>query len=239
MAASAIHSFSGKKLQPSQNPDLARTRAVSLVPGTYYAGQVLGQFTGIAGNDVDTITVDACTHSTLTIANLPDGSSYAAAQDITPAALATALNAQLGAGSCTVTGTYVAGSGGTYIITWTGPYADTPIAAITVTATFVGGIAPAVANVHTAGVANGAFGAYAHGNSDGTQVPQCILAWPCKVDDEGRISGIGQWDNIQENAVAFNRGQFFIADLYNYDASNTLTDSNGWRKLDAAQIELP
>lgn len=103
-----------------------------------------------AVNDVQTITVDSCTHSTLTLKGLPGGLNYTAAQDVSTAALATALNALLGAGSVGVTGTYSAGAGGTYIITWSGGnYAGKTMGLLSVSAVFVGGSSPTVAIVHT------------------------------------------------------------------------------------------
>lgn len=103
-----------------------------------------------AVNDVQTITVSACTHSTLTLSNLPGGLVYAAAQDVTPEALDDALSTLLGdAAAVEVTGTYAAGSGGTYIFTWGGTYAGMPIPVLGVSAVFVGGSTPTAVNVHT------------------------------------------------------------------------------------------
>jgi hypothetical protein len=102
-----------------------------------------------AVNDVQTITVDSCTHSTLTLTNLPGGRSYTAVQDVSTAALQTALRALLGTNAVAVTGTYAAGSGGTYILTWGGNYAGLLMTLLGVSATFVGGSSPAVAIVHT------------------------------------------------------------------------------------------
>lgn len=102
-----------------------------------------------AVNDVQTITVDSCTNSTVTLSKLPGGRTYTAAQDVTPTALQTALNALVGANSYVVTGTYSAGSGGTYIITAGTAKAGKPLTLLGVSAVFVGGSTPGVAIVHT------------------------------------------------------------------------------------------
>jgi hypothetical protein len=231
MAAEAIQQFSGQKLIPLHNPDLARTVAIDLVPGIYPSGTVLGMITSASVADVDTITVDACTHSTMDITALPDGSSYQAPQDITPAALQVALNLQLGAGSVAVTGTYAAGSGGTYILTWGGQYLDIPLPAIAVTATFVGGTVPTIANVHThTGVGLSLYAPYVAGHSDGSQTPQAVLAWGVTVNDDGTLNGPGQWGSVQRSAVAYNRGQFACADLVGLDAT-ALTNQPRWSLL--------
>ncbi len=103
-----------------------------------------------AVNDVQTITVDACTNSTLTLTNLPGGRTLLCAQDVVPEEMEDAINALLGDDSATaVTGNYSAGAGGTYIITWGGGYLGQPMPLLGVSATFVGGSSPAVAIVHT------------------------------------------------------------------------------------------
>ncbi len=144
------------------------TQIASVVPG---GGNVSGPARTLyacqgapvtAVNDVQTITVDSCTHSTLTLSGLPGGISHTFVQDVSTAAMATVLNAILGASSVGVTGTYSAGSGGTYIITASGGnFAGKPLALLAVSATFVGGSSPAVAIVHTTPGISATFGALA------------------------------------------------------------------------------
>ena len=224
MPTAAQVTFSQKRTLPIY-PNTGRQIAVPLAPGIYNAGQVVGQITSANVNDVQTITVAACTHSTLTLYNLPGGLSYAAAQDITPAALTTALNALLGANSVVVTGTYAAGSGGTYIFTFSGGnYSGQPIGVIVVSATFVGGSSPTAVNVHTTtGVGPlGAYGTYASGNSDGTQTAIGILEYPCVVVGNQIYLGSqasSEFGQAQLTAPVWYRGDFDTADLAGLDST--------------------
>lgn len=216
--------FSNKRTEPVYGD--GEQIAVPLAPGTYAQGQVLGQISGANTDDVQTITVSgAPTHATLTLTNLPGGASYTAAQDITPAALTTALNALLGANSVTVTGTYTAGSGGTYILTWGGSYANQPIGLVGVSAAFVGGTSPAVANVHTTpGVGpNGSYGIYAAAHSDGTQNAVGLLEYPCVVTATGGIylgnAAASEFGQTDLTAPMWYEGDFDLADITGLDST--------------------
>lgn len=99
--------------------------------------------TGTPTSAVQTITVAGSpTNSTLTLYGLPYSQSMTFAMDVTPAAMATAINTLLGAGSVAVAGSYAAGSGGTYILTWGGNFANQAIDLPRVSAVFVGGTSP-------------------------------------------------------------------------------------------------
>lgn len=243
MSASPHQIYSGKKLIPSHNPDLARTIAVTLQEGTYKAGTLIGQVTSGPTNNVQTLTIaNTPTHSTVTL-TLPDegATELTFVQDVTPAAMATAINAVLGAGSVTVTGT----ANASYVITFVGaPYAGRPIDTMTVSAVFVGGSSPTIANVSSpAGVGPvGSWGAYASGNTDGTQYPRAVLAYGVVVDDLGFTRGIGEYGQAYPNGTAYNRGQFYTADLVGLDTT-ALTNQPGWRLLDGSvtsgELELP
>jgi hypothetical protein len=241
MSLTALQTYSGKKLIPSHNPDLARTIAAALAQGTYVAGTVLGEITAANVNDVQTITVSGTpTHSTITLSNLPDGSTITFAQSVSPAAMATAINAQLGAGSVGVTGTADA----SYVITFSGgSYAGQPIPAMSVSATFAGGTTPSVAIAHTTtGVGpNKAWRPYASGNTDGSQIPQAILAYNVKADYAGNITGVGEYGQSFLSTPAYNRGQFYCGDLTGLDA-NAVT-AGAWRLLEGStitgEVELP
>lgn len=227
MPSTTVLQFTGKRCTPVFLKG-AKQIPVTLRPGTYQAGQLVGYTTAANVNDVQTITVDSCTHSTLTLNNLPDGSSYTAVQDVTPAALTTALQARFGAGSVVVTGTYVAGSGGTYIFTWGGPYAGRAIPVMTTTGTtFVGGSSPAAVNVHTTtGVGpNGAYSSYTDANSDGTGVAVGILEYGCYVDYTGAVwignvtGPVSEFGQSELSAPMWYQGDFDIADLVGLDAA--------------------
>ena len=221
MPTVATQVFSGSRLDAAFRPDLAVEISRPLAPGTYAKGQVLGQITGTNTADVQTITVAACTHSTMTLYNLPGGKYYAAAQDISTATLQAALRTLIGdATGVVVTGTYSAGSGGTYILTYGNTFANQPITLAGVTATFVGGSSPTIAIAHTTlgiGPAT-AYGAYATGHSDGTQYPVAFLAYPCTVDNGGVITMIGTTGQTYMAAPMFIGGYFKCEDLVGLDA---------------------
>lgn len=234
MSSTPVLAFTGKRCLPIFDFRGAKQIPVTLAPGTYAAGTVIGAINGSNVNDVQTITVDSSTHSTITLKNLPGGLSYTAVQDVTPTALQTALNALLGYTGYAVTGTYVGGSGGTYILTGAGALAARPLPVIVPTATFVGGSSPAIANVHTTtGVGpNYGYGAYADANSDGTGVATGILEYGCYVDPTGAIwygnvSGpVSEFGQSELTTPMWYCGDFDIADLTGLDAAG-LADMQG------------
>lgn len=70
----------------------------------------------------------------------------------------------------------------------------------------------------------GTFGAYASGNSDGTQNPSRILRYPCVTDASGNItvgdgSAGNEWGATQLVIPAYVGGIFAIADIPNQDAA--------------------
>ena len=66
----------------------------------------------------------------------------------------------------------------------------------------------------------GTFKAYASGNSDGSQVPKCILAYSATTDGSGDITSIGgEWGNTFKSVPAFTVGTFSTADLTGLDAN--------------------
>lgn len=242
MPLTATLRYGANCLIPSHNPDLARTIAASMVPGTYAAGTVLGQVTSANVNDVQTITITGTpTGGSFTYtfsgqtATIPYNATAAAAQ-----ALIQALSS-VGAGNIVVTGG--PGPGTPWVLTGAGAFAGRPLPAATVVSALTGGSSPAVANVHTTtGVGpKGSWGPYASGNSDGTQLPRAILKYAVIVDQSGNVTGIGQWGASYLSTPAYNRGQFFTADLVGLDA-NAVT-AGPFRILSGAvtagEIELP
>lgn len=215
MPAAAYATYRIDRVDPIQDPEDARAEPVNLQPGTYLKGTVLGQISGANTNDVQTITISGSpTHSTLTITGLPGGLSYTAVQDVSPAALQTALNALLGASSVGVTGT----ANASYVITWGGNYANQPVPLLGVSAAFSGGTSPAVAIAHTTpGVGpNGAYAAYNSGNTDGTQTAKGILMYSCTVDALGNVS-YGAVRTYRGTPMWY-KGTFATDDLVGLDA---------------------
>lgn len=75
----------------------------------------------------------------------------------------------------------------------------------------------------------GVYGAYASGNSDGTQKPTHILQYGGVTDASGNITlgtaaaGAGEWGQTQKGMPAYRSGEFSCADLTGYDANvNTI-----------------
>jgi hypothetical protein len=71
----------------------------------------------------------------------------------------------------------------------------------------------------------GAYGAYASGNSDGTQNPTHILQYACVTDASGNITfgagpaGTSEWGQTYRGAPAYRSGEFSCADLVGLDAT--------------------
>lgn len=219
MSASALYTFGMGWLVPALSDRKAHEVNVGLAPGTYARGTLLGQISSANVADVQTITVGGSpTHSTITIYGLPDGSSMTFAQDVTPAAMVTAINARLGAASVGITGT----ANASYVITWGGSYANQPMALLGVAATFSGGTSPTVTIAHTTtGVGpNGTYAAYASGNSDGSQIPAGILKFPCTVDSTGKIVISSEVPGFSELVASmYYSGSFRTEELVGLDAN--------------------
>lgn len=215
------------ELQPYYYPELARTTAVNLAPGTYVAGQALGRFTSAAVNEVQTLTATG-TVSGGTYALVLDGVTIASvAHNATVATIQAAINAALGAGQITVGGGAFPGTPLTF--TFGGVYAGTNVPTITVTDAVTGGGSIAMAQT-TAGVAgNGKYGKYTDANSDGTGVFVGFLKWPCTVASDGTVTMGQNPDNAPGaglTAPMFHRGYFLLADVTGFDAA-ALADVGG------------
>lgn len=76
----------------------------------------------------------------------------------------------------------------------------------------------------------GTYGAYASGNSDGTQNPNAILKYTITVDTSGNITGLNEWGQAVTSVEAYYMGTFRTQDLVGLD-------SNAVTKLNARLIE--
>lgn len=229
--------FKNIMLRPVRDASLAKMEAINLVAGTYTHGTVLGQLSAGATNDVQTINLGGTpTGGTFTITvQYPVGNSlttaaiaYNASAATVQAALAALAN--VGSGNVTVTGS--AQPGNTQTITFGGALAARPVPVITATITGLTGGSPTVTIVHsTTGSTGGAFGTYASGNSDGTQLAEAILAIDCVVDAAGYASfsssgAGGLWGEKALTVPAYYAGDFNVADLIGLDA-NAVTVMKG------------
>lgn len=237
MAAAATRRYTGQGLIPSRWPELSKTAAIRLAPGTYPEGQALGQYSTITNtNDVQTITVTG-TPTGGNIYLLFNGSVIGPlAYNAAAADLQTLLNAcpQIGLdanGNPNAVASGGAFPGSALIITFSGTqmkWMYQPL--ITIQANnLTGGVAPAASVAHTTagGAAGGLYGKYADANADGTGVGRGILKYACVVDTYGNITvGGGQWGETSFTATMYNRGVFDSSLIVGVDA-NFVTDVNG------------
>lgn len=190
MSAAPAYVYGQTQLQPAYNPEDARQINVNLAAGTYLRGTLLGQVTDTEADAVQTLTTSGTvTAGTFVLTGQPltSGSPISATLNwnATVALVQAALDTIYGAGNTIASGTAL--PAGSVAITFRGALAAQPVAAITHVDTLTGGAL--VVTQTTPGVANtGTFGAYVHGNSDGTQVAKGLLMYPCVVDASGNIT---------------------------------------------------
>ncbi len=74
----------------------------------------------------------------------------------------------------------------------------------------------------------GNYAPYASGNSDGSQVAECILPMACQTDSAGNITfsststqTVGEFGEVRTSVDAFFGGLFLVTDLTTVDASYT------------------
>ena len=160
-----VYSFSADELKPCRSDGSAKADHVNLAPGTYSKGQVLGQLSGGAVNDVQTVTIGGSpTGGTFKLVlEWPIGNqqttaaiAYNAAASAVQSAIAALSN--VGTGNVAVTGS----SGGPYTVTFSGKFAGQPVPVMTAgTNALTGGSSPAATIAHTTvGQAAGTFAAY-------------------------------------------------------------------------------
>jgi hypothetical protein len=214
-------SFTQDKLKPAQFPELARTISVRLPGGiSYPKGTVLGMRSAAQVSEVQTVTIGGTGLGgtfTLGVMNLLGSYDYTAAlaYNATAATVQAALEALLGVGNVTVTGS----AGGPYAVAFGGDYANIDVPLMLTTSALTG-TTPTVAVAETTkGAAGGgtSAAAYASGNSDGTQIPSCVLESSARTDGAGRLIGYPAGGLI--TAPAFSAGDFLVSDLVGFDAN--------------------
>jgi len=217
--------FKNSWLQPIIRPKDAMTDAIRMGPGTYVAGQVLGQKTDtITGaNDVQTLTIvgDAGTF----VLSFAGAVTPALPFSVTAAALQTALDnlSTIGngvTGQVAVTG----GPGATaaLVITFTNESGNLPQPLIVIVTDAVTGSGHAVTIAHTTTgrIVGGHYKEYSDAASDGSQIARCVLKYDTFVDNQGRVYAGGAQNGSRDyNAVAYFGGYFRTADLTGLDAA--------------------
>ena len=217
------------QLQPARFPQFARMRNVNLVAGTYSRGQCIGQVTDTEADAVQTVTVSGTpTGGTFTLGVTPiafgNPTTIVVPYNQTVAAAQTQFDAVYGPGNTIVSGTTL--PGGSLIVKFVGALSAQPVAAFTKVANgLTGGTSPDYAIAQTTvGVGNtGNFGAYAHGNSDGTQVIKGVLMYACTVDANGNVTISSEWTGFTEKAVPmYYKGVFRTEELVGLPSSGNL-----------------
>lgn len=204
------------------------------VSSTFVQGTVMGELT--VANDVQTITGTASGGTFTVTVTIPGNAAVttaALAYNVATADLQIALRALVaglfipGTNGETTVGTAgftVSGSAGTsYVITAAGTLVSTFLPIFTLGTTLLTGGTATIAHT-TKGIGRNTFAAYASGNSDGSQVPKCILAYDAVTDANGNITlgdqGGGE-DHQQTQPIipAFIEGTFDCAALTGLDAT--------------------
>jgi hypothetical protein len=80
----------------------------------------------------------------------------------------------------------------------------------------------------------GTYGPYVFANTDGTQLPSCILQYACVTDASGNVTfgsgpaGTSEWGHVAKSAPAYFSGEFATQDLVGLDA-NVVTGATASR----------
>lgn len=218
-----FETFTGVKLEPYYYPQLAKTRAVNLAAGTYPAGQVLGQFTQAAVNEIQTLTATGTVSGGTYTITFEGQTTTALAFDATVAQVQAALNAlsNVDSGDIVVAGGAFPATPLTF--TFGGQYAARNASAMSVTDSTTGAGHTLTFTTPTPGLSGpGQYGAYATGNTDGTGVAVCFLVYPCTVNSDGvvqmTITPAGVAEQSQLTAPVYDQGYFLTTDLTGLDA---------------------
>ncbi len=230
MATTANATFTGLKLEPAFRADLATEISVQFPRSTTIArGTLLGEYTGAAANEVQTLTTSGTpTGGTFTLTF--DGQTTSAlAYNATAAAVQAALEAlsNIGSGNVLCAG----GALPTGItITFRNDLGNLNVPAITSTDSLTGGTSPATAIAQTTAGSGGpgTFGVYSNGGSGGLETAKAIASYDIITDGYGRVTfgnevAAGQFAVKHRNAPVFISGFFKCEDLTGLD-SNAVTD---------------
>jgi hypothetical protein len=244
-SAAVIRRNAYSRLVPFYPGSYDRRRPVNLAPSTTFpAGQVLG-ISGVAANNVQTLTTTGTPTGgsqtiTFTDPNSGDPITFVVAFDSTNTQAQTAMRAAIGNSDVVVTGGPQPGS--TLIFTFSGTrYAGRPIYPMTtVTTGLTGGTTPAASFAQTtAGRTANTYGIYVGGSA--TDPAKCLLEYACITDAAGyaTFGTTAATDGSAEPSVpAYFGGVFRIGDTTGMDAgalvdmgarmeSGAVTDADG------------
>lgn len=149
----------------------------------------------------------------------------------TPAVAVAVVNPGGGGPSVAVTGAAI----GPYVVTFQGIQGSKPLTLTGSGASLTGSPAFAIANTTTGVLGTpGLFTQYLASNTDGSQVPKCILEYDVSTDANSLVTmtqtvGATQWGTAQPATPAFFEGTFFCADLEGLDA--TCVAPGPWRLI--------
>lgn len=219
MPTSPIQSYSGAQCIPLKNPSAARQFNAALAEGTYLAGQILGEKSGV--KEVQTLATASGTITAGTFTLTFGGQTTAAiAWNASAAAVEDALEllSTIGTGGVIVAGGPLPGTGMTITFQTPGDKGNITVDNASLTGGTLG-----LTNT-TAGTAGtpGTFGKYDEDNTDGTQNPTAILQYSCVVDSSGNVwigdtSGASEWGVSNKFAPMWRNGLFATQDLVGLD----------------------
>jgi hypothetical protein len=197
----------------ARNPEDLRTKAVRLPGGVSLpAGQVLGEFTTVLRNEVQTLTINN-TGGTYRL-GVNGRFTTALAHNANAATIQAAMNALIGAGNVTVGGT------GPFTFTFIGDYSNRNVALLVLdAASLTGGTASTLVKT-TPGSAGqtGTMTAATGGASDGTQIAAAVLLSDVRTNARGMV--IDQWGRETSHTVEVAyAGEFYTADLVGLTAT--------------------
>ena len=220
MPVSASTTFTNLKLEPFMSPELAREQTVALGPSLDLArGTVLGEVT-----PVQTVTISGSpTGGTFTL-TCSGVTTAPIAWNATSAAVQAALSALGVLNAVAVSGS----AGGPWPVTLYPP-ANTLFPTLSASgAGLTGGTSPAagVAWASPGYTSWGIYRSYAAGNTDGSQVAKCLLAYDAQTDAAGNITlsaftlqAGGEWGETCLGTAAWFSGVFRCEELSGLDAT--------------------
>lgn len=245
-AANPSIQYTALQIQPARHPEKWRTDAIKIAVGSYVQGTVMGKVsTTTANNDVQTITISGSPTGGTFILQFGGYNTTALAYNISTANMATALAALPSIGSSsnvTVTGT----AGSSYTVTFTGACGNLYQSLISLYSnSLTGGSSPSVSIAHTTpgNSANGSWRPYNSGNSDGSQIPKCVLIFAGTVDTFGNhVFGGGEWNQPgsfgDQTAPAVFGGYVKTIELTGLDSNACSPSVSGWRIADGSVANI-
>ena len=223
LTTTPVRTYVGQGLQPCIYPELARTDVGKFLPGTYVAGQGLGQKTGLtAVNEVQTLTITGTpTGGTfrLTFNGVETGHITFSTTAATLAANITAAleaPAEIGTGNVTTSASVTVPA-----VTFQGALAGQEQPPLTFSRNdLTGGTDPTatVAETTPGQTAGGAWGAYDDAASDGLQIAKAVLQYATVVTPNGKHYSGGSL-TAHLSASFYIAGYFRTADLTGIDAA--------------------